>query len=103
LAVLIRLFIFIINFYVVWRLVKYFLLQFRTEPNSFSSSSPPHPDPYKVLGITSKSSSAEIKEAYHQKLKEYHPDKVSHLGADLQRLAQEKTGKIIDAYNSIKK
>jgi DnaJ like chaperone protein len=55
-----------------------------------------------VLGINTKSSIDEIKIAYKTKVKEYHPDKVSSLGEELQILAQQKTKQINSAYNTIK-
>ena len=92
---------------VIWWLFKTF---FGERSNHDAPSAPPLPtspdiykDPYKVLGLHPKASQTEIKEAYRQKLQEYHPDKVSHMGEDLQKLAQSKTIEIINAYNSLKK
>lgn len=48
-------------------------------------------DPYAVLGITATATPAEVKEAYRLQMAQYHPDKVEHLGAELQALAREKT------------
>jgi DnaJ-domain-containing protein 1 len=56
-----------------------------------------------VLDINQNSSVDEIKIAYKTKVKEYHPDKVSGLGEELQKLAQLKTQQINSAYNVIKK
>jgi DnaJ like chaperone protein len=56
-----------------------------------------------ILGINTNSSVDEIKTAYKTKVKEYHPDKVSGLGEELQKLAQQKTQQINSAYNTIKK
>ena len=56
-----------------------------------------------VLGININSSVDEIKIAYKTKVKEYHPDKVSGLGDELQILAMQKTQQINSAYNIIKK
>jgi DnaJ-domain-containing protein 1 len=40
-------------------------------------------DPYQALRITSGASKEEIKAAYFNLIKQYHPDKVSHLGQEL--------------------
>ena len=44
-----------------------------------------------------------IKNAYKQKMKEYHPDRVNNLGKDLQKLAELKTKEINLAYEFLKK
>ena len=58
---------------------------------------------YEILGISANASASEIKEAYHRELANYHPDKVAHLGEDLQVLARAKTVEIIEAYHQLKR
>ena len=55
-------------------------------------------DPYQVLRITTDASKEEIKAAYVNLIKQYHPDKVSHLGQEFQKLADEKAQLINRAY-----
>src|SRR5215468_10455906 len=55
-------------------------------------------DPYQVLGITRGASKEEIKAAYFNLIKQYHPDKVSHPGQEFQKLADEKAQLINRAY-----
>jgi DnaJ-class molecular chaperone len=55
-------------------------------------------DPYQVLRITRGASKEEIKAAYFNLIKQYHPDKVSHLGQEFQKLADEKAQLINRAY-----
>lgn len=55
-------------------------------------------DPYQVLRITRSARKEEIKAAYFNLIKQYHPDKVSHLGQEFQKLAAEKTQRINRAY-----
>jgi DnaJ-like protein len=55
-------------------------------------------DPYQVLRITTGASKEEIKAAYFNLIKQYHPDKVSHLGQEFQKLADEKARLINRAY-----
>lgn len=73
---------------------------------------PPHPprhespapwDPYAVLGVARNASSEEIAHAYRERTKEYHPDRVAHLGRDLQRLAHERTLEIQQAYGELRR
>ena len=59
-------------------------------------------DVYKILEIKPNSSVEEIKSAYKKKIKEYHPDRLSGLGAELQNLANQKTQEINSAYNLLK-
>lgn len=56
---------------------------------------------YDVLGIPKGSTEAEVKKAYRTLVKKYHPDKVSHLGPEYVRIANEKFVKIKDAYDRI--
>ncbi len=58
-------------------------------------------DAYEVLGITRSASSDAIKAAYRARMKEYHPDKVAHLGEELQSLAHEKSQEIQRAYRQL--
>jgi len=58
---------------------------------------------YKILEIESDASDAEVKKAYRKMAVKYHPDKVSHLGEDFQKMAKEKFQKVQEAYSNIKK
>lgn len=58
-------------------------------------------DPYEVLEISRTATQAQIKEAYLNQLSKYHPDKVEHLGKELQTFAREKTTQIIEAYKRL--
>jgi DnaJ-domain-containing protein 1 len=58
-------------------------------------------DAYKVLGVTRSASSDAIKAAYRARMQEYHPDKVAHLGEELQNLALEKSQDIQRAYRQL--
>jgi preprotein translocase subunit Sec63 len=55
-------------------------------------------DPHAVLGVARGASREAITRAYREQLKSYHPDRVADLGAELQRLAHEKTIAIQRAY-----
>lgn len=58
---------------------------------------------YKILGVSKSSSDDEIKKAYRKLAVEYHPDKVSYLGEEFRKIAEEKFQKINEAYDQIKK
>lgn len=58
---------------------------------------------YQALEITSAATDDEVKKAYKKMAIKYHPDKVSHLGEDVQKSANEKFRKINEAYERIKK
>ena len=60
-------------------------------------------DPYEILGIKNNATNEEIQAAYKQKVKQYHPDKVSHLGEELQKVANEKFIEIKNAYDLLTK
>ena len=58
-------------------------------------------DPYEVLGISRPASQKEIASAYKREAAKYHPDKVNHLGEELQQLAHQKMLDIQKAYQMI--
>ncbi|MDR0941930.1 MAG: TerB family tellurite resistance protein [Bacteroidales bacterium] len=68
-----------------------------------NSSSNDIENAYKVLEITENASDEEIKKAYKKMAVKYHPDKVSHLGEEVQKSATEKFKKVNEAYEKIKK
>jgi len=58
--------------------------------------------PYEILGVGESASWAEIQAAYKNKAKQYHPDKLSHLGKEFSTLANEKFLEIQQAYAKLK-
>ena len=56
-----------------------------------------------ILGTKPGMSLAEIKRAYHERVREYHPDRTSHLGKDLRELAERRMKEINEAYNHFEK
>ena len=58
-------------------------------------------DPYKVLGVPQNASDAQIKEAYRELAKKYHPDK--YINNPLADLAAEKMREINEAYDYLTK
>jgi DnaJ like chaperone protein len=58
---------------------------------------------YRVLEITSSATDDEVRKAYKRMALKYHPDKVSTLGEDVQKAAEEKFKNVQEAYEKIKK
>lgn len=58
---------------------------------------------YKILEINPNANDEDVKKAYRNMANKYHPDKVSHLGEDFQKIANEKFQKVNHAYRQIKK
>lgn len=58
-------------------------------------------DPYQVLEIAPGASREEIKAAYRRLAAQYHPDKVQHLGKELQELAEARFKEIQQAYDEL--
>lgn len=58
---------------------------------------------YKILEILPTASDDEIKKAYRDMALKYHPDKVSHLGEDVHKAAEQKFKEVSSAYDKIKK
>jgi len=58
---------------------------------------------YKVLEIDRNVTDDEVKKAYRRMAVKYHPDKVSYLGEEFRKTANEKFQKVNEAYEKIKK
>ncbi len=58
---------------------------------------------YKILEISPDATDDEVKLAYREMAKKYHPDLVSHLGEEVQHSAEKKFQKVNEAYEAIKK
>ena len=56
-------------------------------------------DPYSILGVSSNASDDEVKKAYHELARKYHPD--NYHDNPLADLAQEKMKEVNEAYNDI--
>ncbi|MCL2152917.1 MAG: DnaJ domain-containing protein [Oscillospiraceae bacterium] len=56
-------------------------------------------DPYSVLGVSSRATDEEVKKAYHDMVRKYHPD--NYHDNPLSDLAQEKMKEVNEAYNNI--
>lgn len=57
----------------------------------------------RVLGVTMQSNAEDIRKAYRELAKQYHPDKVQHLGIKLRDLADAEMKKLNEAYEFLKK
>lgn len=58
---------------------------------------------YKILEIERFATDDEVKKTYRKMAVKYHPDKVSYLGEDVQKAANEKFQKVNEAFEKIKK
>ena len=58
---------------------------------------------YRILGVAPKAEDREIRHAYHRLASMYHPDRVSTLGEEFVRLAEERTKALNEAYAEIRK
>ena len=57
---------------------------------------------YKILGIDSNATDEDVKKAYREMAKKYHPDKVNSLGEEVKQSATEKFRKVKEAYDYLK-
>ncbi len=58
---------------------------------------------FEVLELRTAAPPEVIKNAYHHLLRNYHPDKYSHLPPEFRKLAESKAQQIIEAYNKLTK
>lgn len=70
----------------------------KVKSQSYSGQS----DPYEVLGIKRGATHEEVRSAYREKCKQYHPDLVRNLGPKLRALAESELKAINDAYEKLK-
>lgn len=57
---------------------------------------------FNILSVQENTADSDLKKAWKQRCREYHPDKVSHLGEELQQLAATKTMLVNEAYDTLK-
>jgi len=57
---------------------------------------------YKILEVNASATNDEIKKAYRELAKKYHPDKVSHIGEDVKLAAEQKFTTLNAAYEAVK-
>lgn len=88
---------------VVWQAYKYARAQ--KTPSTENSTAPNmeehNKDAYEIFALPIGASSSEIEARYKELARQYHPDKVAHLGIDLQKLAHEKMIEIQRAYDEL--
>ncbi len=60
-------------------------------------------DPYHVLGLSRNATEDELSARYRQLLKGNHPDKVAQLDPEIQAFATERSRRIIEAYELIRR
>lgn len=59
-------------------------------------------DPHELLGLPRSASSRDVKKAFHARIAENHPDKVAHLGQEIQELAAKLSRELIEAYEILR-
>ena len=59
-------------------------------------------DHFEILGIQHNASFQDVRVAFTTRLKEYHPDRVAHLGKKLQKIAEQEIKHINLAYDTLK-
>lgn len=78
-----------------------------TRPKSHVPAGKPSPSPlaqaYATLGLTSAASADQVRAAFREKAKEYHPDRVAHMAPEFREIAERKMKEINEAYDRIRK
>lgn len=77
--------------------------QYRDPPYRQTESGNPEERYMQILGVTKEDGPGDIKRKYKDLLSKYHPDKVQHLGVEFQEMAENKTRKIVEAYEFFRK
>ena len=85
---------------VAWQAYQHRRKGAASRPEAASDNSP-EKDPHEVFGLSPSASREEIESRYRELAQQYHPDKVSHLGEELQKVAHEKMLEITAAYRKL--
>jgi CRP-like cAMP-binding protein len=80
------------------------------QPNARHNAPPPPApdhghggdDPWEILGVAQGTGRTELKKAYHNKVRQFHPDRYELMGPELRSRAEEQTKRINAAYTSIR-
>ena len=90
-----------------WFYVRHRNLKIRSEretpKDEDSSRKSSQKDAYTILGVRRGDTFDEIRRAYRERMKEYHPDKVAGLGSELRELAERKAKEINMAFEELKR
>ena len=90
-----------------WFYVRLRKLKLRSERETTkdddSSHTSSHQDAYMILGVRRGDNFDEIRRAYRERMKEYHPDRVAGLGSELRELAERKAKEINMAFEELKR
>lgn len=90
-----------------WFYVRLRKLKLRSEhettKDDISSHTSSHQDAYTILGVRRGDNFDEIRRAYRERMKEYHPDRVAGLGSELRELAERKAKEINMAFEELKR
>ncbi len=83
------------------------LKTFSPDNGQFSQEQPKREDndlhkSYSVLDLEQNATSDEIRRAYREAIKKYHPDKFSSLPLDIRKILEEKAKEINTAYDKLK-
>lgn len=76
--------------------------EYTKQQNANQGNNSKKASPYEILGVSKNASKKEIAKAYKEKIKLYHPDRVNHLGPELQELAKVKSQELEEAYSALK-
>ena len=83
-------------------LFRYFS-RFNPEEKSSLSNFQKKKNPFNILGVKAYSDSNTIRTAYRNLVKQYHPDKVTHMDHEHRKLAKKRFFEINEAYEQLKK
>ncbi len=92
---ILRWLLFLLLLWVAWRTLRAYI----APPGSRAEAAS---DPHSVLGVRRGATAAEIAQAYRERMKEYHPDRVADLGPELRELAHRKTIEIQQAQRALR-
>jgi DnaJ-domain-containing protein 1 len=65
------------------------------------TTKPEQEPPHEVLGVAPDASADEIRKAYQDKVRQYHPDRVAGAAPELQKLAERRTKELNAAYQAL--
>lgn len=93
---------------IAWVVINRVMAFLRAPDGPRVRSTPPpsskgEPSPYDILGVSPTAQAADIRAAYQNLVRQYHPDRVASMPEEFREVAERRTKEINAAYTQLKR